>query len=504
MTDTVAERDGAMERVPTHIPGLDDALEGGLVRGGVYLVGGRPGTGKTTLGNQLAHAHARTGGAVLFATILSESHERMVAHLQSFAFFDRRQLARGIHYLSLYDALRDHGLAGVLTQLRDLVRAHGASLLVVDGAQQFERNASIELEYMRFTADLQMQLAFLGCTLVLLSDYDGQGTNHIATVVDGIIILRDESLGLRRLRLLEVVKLRGGEHLRGQHEFAITPAGLAVYPRLEALLTARPPVASASRERLRFGVPGLDAMLHGGLFAASTTLVLGSPGAGKTTSGLHFIVEGARRGEPGLIVSFHETPPRLVDKAEAAALELGRHVQEGRVRILWRPPLEVLLDAWGSELLAVAAEHRAQRLFVDAITDVERLTLFPPRLPLYLAAFTNELRARGMTTLLAAEANGVVGAGLEIPLPAVSATVENILVLRYVELRSQLHRLVSILKVRQSAYDTAIREFVITERGMEVAETFASAESVLTGIGPMVSAAQPAPSGDASSSTPQP
>jgi circadian clock protein KaiC len=122
-------------------------------------------------------------------------------------------------------------------------------------------------------------------------------------------------------------------------------------------------------------------------------------------------------------------------------------------------------------------------VFIDAITDVERLTLYPRRLPLYLAAFTNELRARDITTLLAAEANGVVGAGLEIPLPAVSATVENILVLRYVELRSQLHRLVSVLKVRQSAYDTAIREFVITERGMQVADTFATAEAVLTGVG---------------------
>jgi hypothetical protein len=103
----------------------------------------------------------------------------------------------------------------------------------------------------------------------------------------------------------------------------------------------------------------------------------------------------------------------------------------------------------------------AQR--VRALADLrKRLSLFPQRLPLYLAAFTNELRARDVTTLLAAEANGVVGAGLEIPVPAVSASVENILVLRDVE----LHRLVSVLKVRQSAYDTAIREFVITERGM--------------------------------------
>ena len=230
--------------------------------------------------------------------------------------------------------------------------------------------------------------------------------------------------------------------------------------------------------------------------------MLESPGAGKTTAGLHFIVEGARRGEHGLIVTFHETPPRLTEKAEAVGLDLGSQVEAGRVRILWRPPLEVLLDAWGSEVLRLATEHRTQRLFIDAITDVERLSLFPQRLPLYLAAFTNELRARDITTLLAAEANGVVGAGLEIPLPAVSATVENILVLRYVELRSQLHRLVSVLKVRQSAYDTAIREFVITERGMQVADTFATAEAVLTGVGRLRPVDADGPRGEQSSTQP--
>ena len=150
----------------------------------------------------------------------------------------------------------------------------------------------------------------------------------------------------------------------------------------------------------------------------------------------------------------------------------------------------------------MATEHRPRRVFIDAITDVERLSLFPQRLPLYLAAFTNELRARDITTILAAEANGVVGAGLEIPLPAVSATVENILVLRYVELRSQLHRLVSVLKVRQSAYDTAIREFVITERGMHVADTFATAEAVLTGVGRLRAGERDQSTGGHSSTSP--
>ena len=149
--DTAPSKPAPMERLPTHVPGLDQVLDGGLIRGGVYLLGGRPGTGKTTLGNQLAHEHARSGGNVLFATLLSESHERMVAHLQAFGFFSRRHLAQRIHYVSVYDTLRDRGLTGVLEQVRDLVRTHKATVLVVDGAQLLEKHAPSEVEYVRFT-----------------------------------------------------------------------------------------------------------------------------------------------------------------------------------------------------------------------------------------------------------------------------------------------------------------------------------------------------------------
>ena len=472
-----------LERVPTGIPGLDEVLRGGLVRGDVYLVGGRPGTGKTTFGNHLAYNHARAGGVSLFVTVLAETHDRMRAHLRGFDFLALPPDARPVAYLNMYDELSQNGLQGVLALLRRLIREQGVTMLVVDGADLFADFAPSPLEHRRFIHLLQAQFSLLGCTTVLLADLARLDGNPISTHVDGAVILEDENYELRDVRFLHVIKLRGVSYLRGRHYFSITGAGITVHPRLEVALSPPSEAAPQRQERLRFGVPGLDDMLRGGLVAGSTTLLLGASGTGKTVSGLHFLTAGARRGEPGLLAGFHETPGRLIAKAEALGLDLERQVAEGRIRLLWQPPREVVLDAWAGELLAATAEQPAQHLFIDGLNDILRLALFTRRLPIFLAALLNELRARGVTTLCSAETSTLIGLDVTVPVPAFSSVVENIILLRFVEPRSRLHRLVSILKTRESDYDATIREFRITPQGIVVAETFDSAAAVLADAG---------------------
>jgi circadian clock protein KaiC len=143
-----------------------------------------------------------------------------------------------------------------------------------------------------------------------------------------------------------VFKLRGGPHVGGAHEFTITAAGLTVYPRLESVVGwHRPPEISREGVGLGTGVPGLDIMLGGGLLPYSSTLVMGTPGAGKTLLGLSFLMEGAARGERGLLAGFHETEPDLIATAARIGLDLRGATEAGLVRILWNPPLELSADA---------------------------------------------------------------------------------------------------------------------------------------------------------------
>jgi circadian clock protein KaiC len=127
------------------------------------------------------------------------------------------------------------------------------------------------------------------------------------------------------------------------------------------------------------------------------------------------------------------------------------------------------------------AEHRPRRVFVDAITDIQRVIDSPQRMPTYTAALTNELRAQGATVFIATEINTYVDDQLAVPVPAASATMDNGILLRQVELGSSLHRIISVLKARQMSTDPTIREFVIGNQGIAVGVPLAAVKGLLTG-----------------------
>ncbi len=478
--DLATARLAALPRTATGVPGLDAVLGGGLPVGRTCLVAGLPGTGKTTLGNQLAFAHAAAGGSAVVATLLAEPHDLMLANLRGFRFFDPALVGNRVRYMSLLGALEAEGPDGVLAAARRVVREAGATLLVVDGTAVIDDAPAAALDLRRFAQRLQTLAPLLACTTVLLTGRGLEELPPLGAQVDGVVVLASDRAHSRRVRTLEVLKLRGARHVEGAHELAITEDGITVHPRLEALAGRGRP-AQGPGVGLGTGVVGLDAMLGGGLVPFSSTLVLGTPGAGKTLLGLSFLAEGASRGERGLIAGFHETAADLARTAGGIGLGLGRHVDDGLVRVLWDPPLEVSVDAWAWRLLAAVAEYRPRRVFLDAITDVQRLIAVPQRMPGYVAALVNELRARGTTTLIAAEIDAYADEKVAVPLPAASATMDNAVLLRHVELRSELHRLVSVLKARQAPTDPAIRAFTIGGEGITVAGPFAATSGLLTG-----------------------
>jgi len=385
-----------------------------------------------------------------------------------------------VHYLSLLDSLETGGLDGVLAAIRREVRERAATLLVIDGATLLEDLAPAPIDYVRFVQRLGAMGGLTGCTMLLLAGQGPAGLAPVGPHADGVILLDLESVSARDSRTLRVVKVRGAEHLLGRHAFSITADGITVYPRLESLVGADRSDCLGPH-RLGTGIAGLDRMLSGGLLPATSTMVLGSPGSGKTMLGLHVIVEGAAHGEPGLIATFHEKEQLLADTAASVGLDFAGPLGQGLVRVLWRPQLELSADAWAWELLAAVDAHRPTRLLIDSLSDLQRLILRPERMGTFVPALANELRQRGVTTLLTVELDSYVGTDLTVPVPSASATMDNGILLRHVELRSRIRRLISVLKTRQSAVDPLIREFVIGPRGIEVGDAFDGASALLTG-----------------------
>jgi circadian clock protein KaiC len=472
-----------LERFETGVPGLDDVLLGGFFRGGVNLVLGPPGSGKTVLAGQVAFHHARAGRRAVYLTVLTEPHGRMIEHLRTLRFFDEALIPDALYFVSGYRELEQDGLPGLLRVIQGVVRERRASLLVLDGLSVVAGLSSTAIDLQRFVYELNTLLSALGCTAILLST----GGRLLAeeAMVESITVLDVREAALRSVRELRVTKLRGGGHLDGVHQVLITDEGVRVYPRLEAIAARRALAATSEAPvdagRLAFGVRHLDEMLDGGIPALTSTTLLGAPGSGKTVLGTSFLVAGAEAGERGLYFGFFETPDRLVAKLDALGLPLRAHVDRGLVDLRWFAPVERLADSLAVQLLDAVRAQGATRVLVDGVDGFRRVAADPERLPGFLVALTRELRALGATVLFTEESD-LFRHDLVDPLEGLAATIDNILFLRYVELHARLHRMLSILKLRDGAYDGSLREFRIAKGGFAVAETFATAEMVMTGV----------------------
>lgn len=468
------------DRLPSGIHGLDILLRGGFFKNGVYIVQGAPGAGKTILANQLCFNHIKAGGRAIYVTLLSESHARMLQHIGSMRFFDPSAIPDRLYYVSGFKILEEEGLKALVDVIRREVRAHRATVLILDGLVAAEETAGSDREFKKFIHEVQVQANMLNCTTFLLTNGTEKINHPEHTMVDGLIALGEHSVDGRVERHLVIRKFRGSGSLLGDHTFRISDDGIILYPRIEALL-ARPSVEEIGYgTRLSTGVEALDEMIGGGLFSGSTTMLLGPSGVGKTTLGLHLLSKSTP-DEPGLLFGFYETPQRIIHKARLMGIELDKLVEDGSLEILWQPPTENLLDALGARLIDGVRRRKVRRLFIDGLGGFEDTAFFPQRVARFFVALTNELRAQGVTTMYTREMSNIVGPSVDLERTKVSPIVENFILLRYVEVGSRLTRLLSIVKARDTNYDPSFREFSIKPNGISLDRLFQTEDALLTG-----------------------
>ena len=481
-------------RLPTGVSGLDDILHGGLLEGGVYIVQGSPGAGKTILANEICFRHAGSGGRAVYVTLLAEMHTRLLQHLRPMAFFNEAVIPRSLYYVSAFQTLEGDGLKGLIDVLRREIKGQGADLLVIDGLVAAQESAASDRDFKKFIHELQAHASASGCTVLLLTSGILPTVSAEHTMVDGVLELEDQLFEFRSERSLLVRKFRGSSSLRGRHSFRITSEGVKFFPRVEAALASasRPDVLSDARSSV--GVPGIDKMLLGGLPSGTTTALIGASGIGKTTVGLHFLAASTRE-EPGLLFGFFETPARLRLKARHLNLAIGSVIDRGDLELLWQPQREHLLDELAYRLLEAVSRRQVKRLFIDGLGGFLESATSPQRISRFFSCLTNELRAQGVTTIFTMEVPEIVGPIVRVPATGVSALLENLIFMRFVELGASLHRLISVHKVRDSGHDPCLREFFITDHGVHVGSDFSGVEGVTTGVArEPASAASAAPS----------
>jgi circadian clock protein KaiC len=468
-----------VDRFASGVPGLDTLLGGGLIRANLYLVEGVAGAGKTVLATQLASTAVRQGGTALYLTLLAESHGKLLQHVRDFTFFDERAVGSRFIMISALTQLLDHGLQGLHRFVAEQLHAHRPTLLLIDGFGSAMDCAESPSALARFMHELNSLVSAAACTSLLLTHSRGPGWSPEQTLVDGVIELQRAGRGLRRAHRIEVHKLRGTAHLKGQHMFHVSADGIVVFPRLEALRDRSSVELERSEARRSSGLQALDRMTMGGYPVATATCVLGPPGVGKTLLGLHFLAARLADGARAVYVGFSESTERLLLKAERVGLPLREPVAEGRLQIRWCAPTEFMVDAIAHGLLQRADAEGFDCLVIDGLEGLHQGAMYPKRMPRFLAALTVELRQRGITTLVTQELpvfSDVIESDLSL-----SAPFDNLLLMRYFEHAGDVRRLLAVLKLRDSDFDSSIREFTISGQGLQLGERLSGLHDALSG-----------------------
>jgi circadian clock protein KaiC len=281
-------------------------------------------------------------------------------------------------------------------------------------------------------------------------------------------------------RSLRVAKMRGVAYLGGEHSMRIDDGGLRVYPRQETITQA--PRYNATNERVSMGIDGLDAMMRGGPIRSSSTLIAGSAGAGKTVLSLHFLAAGARRGERGLMVSFQENPEQLALRAGQFGLEQALDIAGGGTEVLFLSPVELDLDEAAAKIREAVEARHVQRVVIDSVAELEFAVSDPERFDDFLASLVGFLRGQEVTTLMTREITQIFGSELTIASRGLSYIVDNIVLLRYIEIAAEIRRAIAVLKIRGSDHDKTLRELLFSEGQATIGSRFEGLSGIMTDI----------------------
>ncbi len=469
-----------LEKAPTGIPGLDQITGGGLPRGRVTLVAGSAGAGKTLLGLEFLVAGARKYGEPGVLVSFEESEAKVALNVSSLGFNLDELRRDGLLVVLSFRvepseivATGEFDLEPLFAILDDAIGRTGAKRVVLDTIEvlfgAFGDDSIVRSELSRLARWLEER----GVTAIVTGERGEKSLtrNGIEEYVTDCVIVLDhrvtDEISTRRLR---VVKYRGSAHGTNEYPFLISARGFVVLPITSIALDY-----GASEERISTGIARLDHMLSGGAFRGSTLMVSGTAGTGKTSLGAHMVNSTCARGERALLVLFEESPDQFLRNMRSVGLDLQPWVEAGLLRIWAARPSAFGMETHLAVLARLIEEERLSVAVLDGIASLAHGILAPEATSM-VARQIDLLKTQGITTLITA-----LGHGDETSSENVSSMVDTWLLLRNVETNGERNRLLFVLKSRGTAHSNQVREFVLTDNGVELVDVYVGAAGVLAG-----------------------
>lgn len=479
-----AARLSGIAKAPTGIAGFDEIAGGGLPRGRTSLVCGGPGCGKTLFALEfLVHGAAEMGEPGVFVSF-EEPKKDLVENVASLGFdladlVERKLLVIDQVVLDRAAIVEagEFDLEGLFIRLGYAIKSIGAKRVALDTLESLFSGLPNPMLVRAEIRRLFHWLKDQGVTAVLTAE---KGEDTLTRegleeyVSDCVIVLDHRVLHDVTTRRLRIAKYRGSAHQTNEFPFIIDASGFMVVP-----ITGSSLDKPATRERISTGVPALDELLGGkGFYRESSILVSGTAGTGKSTLAAQFVAAACERGERAIYFSFEEAPDTLVRDMLSVGIDLGRYVKEGLLRMV-----SSRASALGLEMhAAMVARH--VREFKPTVAALDPVSVFDTVADAREAKNTvvlisDMLRREGVTTMMTYLSSG--GSVMETTGGTLSSVADAWLLLRDVEIDGERNRLVYALKARGIAHSNQLREFLLTDHGIELRPPYIGAEGVLTG-----------------------
>ena len=469
----------------TGIKGLDEVTNGGLPRGRPTLVSGSAGAGKTLFAIEFlvrgATQYGEPGVFISFeeslpdlaknAASLGFDLDRLVAEKK--LFMDHVHISR-----SEIEETGEYDLDGLFIRIADAVQRVGAKRIVLDTIEaifsELPNPGILRAEIRRLFAWLKQK----GLTAVITAERDRPDTltrHGIEEFVSDCVIVLDhrirEEISTRRLR---VVKFRGTTHGTNEYPFLIDEHGMSVLPISSLGLDHAAPAV-----RISTGLARLDGMMGGkGFFRGSSILLSGTAGTGKTSVAAHFVEAACRRGERCLYFAFEESPKQVVRNMRSIGIDLEPWVRKGLLRFHAARPTYAGIE----EVLLVTHKHiasfRPSIVIVDPMTNLIQISTLN-EVRSMLTRLVDFLKTQGITAIFTSLT--LAGGSLEANEADVSSLMDTWILLKAMEVAGERNRALYVLKSRGMEHSNQIREFVLTNDGLELLDVYLGPDGVLTG-----------------------
>jgi circadian clock protein KaiC len=473
-----------LPKLPTGIEGFDELSGGGLPRHRTSLLIGGPGAGKTVFALQcLVHAarHQRAPGIFV---AFEESPRQIVANGATFDWGLAGVPAKDLFFLDAHLSptlvkAGDFDLAGMLAMLAAKKKEIGAQWIVFDGIDVLLTLLQDPIAEMREIYRLRDWLADNALTAIVTAKLEDRASEalhygFLQFMVDCVVRFERRQEDRVRAQSLQITKYRGSGYAAAEFPLSFGPSGIEVGATDPAEFAHK-----ASSERVTAGFPRLDAMLGGGVFRGSSTLITGVPGTSKTTLAGKFAEAACRRGERTLYVSYDEAGAQIARNLSSVGIHLETHIKSGLLRIYSARTEGISAEQHLLKLRSLIREHRPRCMVIDPLTALAKAgTLGAARNVANRLIYM--VKDAGVTLLVTAlsETDDAQAESTDLQISTVADTWIH---LSYLVLGGERNRALTIVKSRGTGHSNQVRELILSSAGLALTDVYSAGGEVLMG-----------------------